>query len=127
MMRLDLLRTPLRRPSQTPTEDLSLKFACPLCRGTGLACGVLEAPLVTWCGCVWGLRLRCAVPEDAWPLSFGIAVRYCDRIGLKDEYAAHARVRVKPDALSDRIGELFGRAPEPDAARARWDGRTVRS
>jgi hypothetical protein len=38
---------------------------------------------VTPCWCTAGLRMICAVPDDAWPLPLGVARQTAKRLGLK--------------------------------------------
>lgn len=57
------------------------------CGGTGYASDILDAPFVTPCWCPAGLRLRCAVPEDAWPMLRKDARAAGKRIGLRSRRA----------------------------------------
>lgn len=53
------------------------------CEHVGNALAGLEMPICDACDCIAGHRMRCAVPEGAWPLSFGVACRVADSIGLR--------------------------------------------
>jgi len=67
-------------PHEEPTRIL--RRPCIMCSGTGMACGVLEEPWVTFCGCMSGRRLQCAFPEGAFPVRFSAAAWVADRLGM---------------------------------------------
>lgn len=62
----------------------AVKFKILCCDGIGFHVHVTEEEIyATWCWCIYGHRLRCATPEDAWPMSFGLACRAADALGLR--------------------------------------------
>lgn len=73
-----------------PTRDLSRLLPCPLCRDTGIS-EVLDPPLITYCGCSAGSRLRCAAWE-MFPMPKREAERIAKRIGLRIPRSLRGRV-----------------------------------
>lgn len=53
------------------------------CMGKGFMTGMVAGAFVTPCWCTAGLRMVCAVPDDAWPLPLDVARQTAKRLGLK--------------------------------------------
>lgn len=65
---------------KAPSGTIQRRIMC--CDGIGFATGLVEPPFVTPCWCPAGLRMQCAVAEEAWPLHLFDAVRIANRLGL---------------------------------------------